>query len=219
MSTHIKNVLVIGANGSTGKIICRLLKNSDNYNPIAMIRDESQKGAFEELDISVVIADLEDKLEHAFQDIDRVIFAAGSGGETGLEKTIAVDLEGANRSIDLAKKHNVQKFVMLSSMGAEKPNEESKIYYYLKAKHFADEYLKDSGLAYTIVRPGALTNKSGQTEIEAAGVLNKRGSISREDVAKTLVHSLDLDVAPNVYFEIIEGDTEISEAIEELVER
>jgi uncharacterized protein YbjT (DUF2867 family) len=37
---------------------------------------------------------------------------------------------------------------------------------YLKAKHNADEYLKNSGLNYSIVRPGTLTNDSGLQTIE-----------------------------------------------------
>ncbi|MHA7130142.1 SDR family oxidoreductase [Algoriphagus namhaensis] len=219
MSNSIEIILIIGANGATGQIICDLLNDSEQYKPIAMIRKESQQDAFESKGIQTVLADLEENFENAFQDIDKVIFAAGSGGSTGLDKTIAVDLQGAQKAIDLAKKHNLKKFVMLSSMGAHRPDESSEIYEYLKAKHAADEYLKDSGLAYTIVRPGGLADHSGQGKIEAAGVMEKRGKISREDVAKTLVHVLPEEIAPDCYFEILEGDTKISEAIAELVER
>jgi uncharacterized protein YbjT (DUF2867 family) len=74
---------------------------------------------------------------------------------------------------------------------------------YLKAKHNADEYLKNSGLNYSIVRPGTLTNDSGLQTIELKHKLNKHGEISRVDVAQTLVQSLEDKTAANATFEII----------------
>jgi uncharacterized protein YbjT (DUF2867 family) len=56
-------------------------------------------------------------------------------------------------------KANIKKFVMLSSMGADKPEETTQLQEFLKAKYNADEYLKVSGLNYSIVRPGSLTNE------------------------------------------------------------
>jgi hypothetical protein len=44
-------------------------------------------------------------------------------------------------------------------MGADKPEETNSIARVLKAKYNADEYLKVSGLNYSIVRPGSLTNE------------------------------------------------------------
>jgi hypothetical protein len=78
----------------------------------------------------------------------------------------------------------------------------------LKAKHNADEYLKNSGLNYSIVRPGTLTNDSGLQTIELKHKLNKHGEISRVDVAQTLVQSLEDKTAANAT-EIIKGNTSI----------
>ncbi|MEP0713803.1 MAG: NAD(P)H-binding protein, partial [Algoriphagus sp.] len=150
---------------------------------------------------------------HAFENIDKVIFAAGAGGSSSDEKTIAVDQEGAKKSVDLAKKYHLKKYVMLSSMGAENPDEDSDLYKYLKAKHNADEYLKASGLEYTIVRPGGLTDDKGQGKIKAEQSFDESGKISREDVAKTLVHVLAHEVAHNSHFEILAGDVQIDEAV------
>jgi uncharacterized protein YbjT (DUF2867 family) len=217
MGQNIQNILVIGANGSTGQIICNLLQDSPSYRPVAMIRGESQKEHFEKRNIRTVLGDLEKDFEHAFENINRVIFAAGAGGSSSEEKTISIDQEGAKRSVALAKKYHIQKFVMLSSMGAEYPDKESKIYNYLKAKHSADEYLKNSGVDFTIVRPGNLTDKEGEGKIQARQSFDEIGEISREDVALTLVHVLGSDIAPNSYFEIIEGDKHIVEAVAGLV--
>ena len=92
-------MLVIGANGKTGKIISRLLKASKSYIPYAMIRSEDQKPYFQDLGIETRYGDLEQDFSEAFNQIDKVIFAAGSGGATGDDKTLAVDEKGAIKGI------------------------------------------------------------------------------------------------------------------------
>lgn len=218
MNTEKQKVLVIGANGSTGKIISKMLHNSSSYHPIAMIRKESQAKYFEEKGIETVLGDLEKDFEPAYKGISKVIFAAGSGGSTGPEKTKAVDQEGAIKSVELAKKHKIEKFVLLSSMGAGNPEDfkDSEMYGYLLAKHKADEHLTKSDLNYAIVRPGSLTNDPGTGKIEAAEKLGKRGKIAREDVAQTLVDVLDSKLASVISFEIIEGNDEIKDALSKL---
>lgn len=218
MNTEKQNVLIIGANGSTGRIICELLQNSPKYQPIAMIRKKSQAQYFEAKGIETVFGDLEKDFDPAYEGIKRVIFVAGSGGATGPEKTKTVDEEGAIKSIDLAKKHQVEKFVLLSSMGAGNPEDfkNSDLYVYLLAKQKADEHLVKSDLNYSIVRPGGLTNDSGTGKIEAAEKLGKKGKIPREDVAETLVEVLDSQLASIVTFEILEGQDIIKDAVEKL---
>lgn len=218
MNTEKQKVLVIGANGSTGRIICNLLKNSPQFNPVAMIRKKSQEEYFKDKKIETVSGDLEKDFEPAYQGIKRVIFAAGSGGSTGPEKTKAVDQDGAIKSVDLAKKHKIEKFVLLSSMGADNPDDfkDSKMYTYLLAKHNADEYLIKSDLNYAIVRPGSLTDDAGTGKIEAAVKLGKRGKITREDVAQTIVDTLDSKHASATSFEILEGEDKIKDALSNL---
>jgi uncharacterized protein YbjT (DUF2867 family) len=207
----MENILVAGANGTTGKKIINLLKASQYFNPIAMIRDEDQASQFKEDNVEYVIADLEKDLAHAVKNIDKVVFAAGSGGK----KVVEVDQEGAKRLIDVSKMANVKKFVMLSSMGADQPEKADDLKDYLKAKHNADEHLKSSGLNYTIVRPGALTNDNGTGRIKLDKSLSTQGEISRADVADTLVRTLNDDIANKATFEILKGESLISEALNE----
>jgi uncharacterized protein YbjT (DUF2867 family) len=61
---------------------------------------------------------------------------------------------------DASKKPISKKFVMLSSMGADKPEEASQLQEYLHAKTQCRRIFKSSGLQYSIVRPGTLTNDS-----------------------------------------------------------
>jgi len=206
----MENILVAGANGTTGKKIVNLLNESQYFNPIAMVRKEEQIAYFKAKNIETVLADLEQDVSVAFnKTIDKVVFAAGSGGK----KVVEVDQEGAKRLIDASNKNNVKKFVMLSSMGADQPQQAEQLQDYLKAKHNADEYLKSSGLNYSIVRPGSLTNGDLTNKIQLETKLNKSGEISRNDVAQTLVRSLNDDVANNATFEILKGETLIGDAL------
>lgn len=207
---EMENVLVAGANGTTGKKIVTLLKNSQYFEPIAMVRKKEQQEQFENENIKTVLGDLEKDVSHTVKDIDKVIFAAGSGGK----KVVEVDQEGAKNLIDASNNANIKKFVMLSSMGADNPEQTEDLKDYLKAKHNADEYLKSANIMHTIVRPGSLTNDAGTGKIELQDKLNKKGSITRDDVAQTLVRSLHDDAAINRTFEIIEGDTLISKAMD-----
>lgn len=208
----MENVLVAGANGTTGKIIVNLLKASQYFNPVAMVRKEEQQEQFTKENITTVLGDLEKDLSHTVENIDKVIFAAGSGGK----KVIAVDQEGAKNLMNASKKANIKKFVMLSSMGADNPKASEKLQEYLEAKHNADEYLKSSDLTYSIVRPGSLTNDGGTGKIKLKSKMEEQGSITRDDVAQTLVSSLHDDAAINQTFEIIQGDTLIDKAMDDI---
>jgi uncharacterized protein YbjT (DUF2867 family) len=209
MKNEKQNILVAGANGTTGRIIIELLKDSDVYRPIAMVRKQEQKDRFEKENVSVVLADLEQDLNHAVTNADKVIFAAGSKGKN----VIGVDQEGAKRLIDASKNAGAKKFIMLSTMGADDPSVSDTLEDYLRAKQNADNYLKDSGLHYTIVRPGSLTDKEGTGKIQLKEKIENHGSITRADVAETLVKALKDDVKHNQVFEILAGETLIENAL------
>lgn len=204
-----KKVLVAGANGTTGRIIIDLLKESKVYQPIAMVRKLEQKDHFEKQGVTTVIADLEKDLSQAVKNADKVIFAAGSKGENVIE----VDQEGAKNLINVAKVAGLEKFVMLSTMGADNPDKGGDLEDYLRAKQNADDYLKESGLNYSIVRPGRLTDEYGTGEIQINKDLGVQGSISRTDVARTLVEALDDDVMKNGVFEITDGNKIVEKAV------
>lgn len=212
MDNKKQNILVAGANGTTGRIIIDILKKSKEYNPVAMVRKEEQKERFEKDKVTTVLADLEDDLSQAVSQMDKVIFAAGSGGK----KVIEVDQDGAKRLIDASKQAKIKKFVMLSAMGTDDPSQGGDLKDYLEAKQVADKHLRKSGLNYVIVRPGHLTNEAGKGKIELESKLNKSGSISRADVAKTLVEVLGMSIMQNQTFEILEGENPIEKAVQSI---
>lgn len=209
----MEKILIVGATGNTGKRIIEILNNSQSFDPVAMIRKEEQKEIFEDMDVKWVLANLEEDVDHALKGIDKVIFAAGSGGDTGEDKTIAVDQEGAIRIIDAAKKAKVKKFVMLSAMGADDPEQHKKLQVYLEAKQKADEHLMNSGIPYTILRPGALTDDLGLAKVKLAEKLDEQGEISRDDVAFLLVMSLADPLVKNKIIEALEGKEPIKSAL------
>lgn len=210
----MEKILIVGATGSTGKRIIEILRNSQSFKPVAMIRKEEQKEIFEDMDVDWVLGDLEQEdLSPTMKEIDKVIFTAGSGGETGPEKTTEVDEKGAIKIIDAAKKAKVKKFIMLSSMGADEPSKHKKLEHYLDAKATADRHLRDSGLDFTILRAGALTDDLGMGKVKLAKKLDSTGEISRDDVAFLLIMSLADPLVKNMTFEAIEGEEAIKSAM------
>lgn len=206
------NVLIAGAHGDVGQRITDLLSRSE-HAATAMVRDEDQVPEMEEFGVETVVADLREEVTHAVEGHDAIVFAAGSSGED----VEGVDRDGAIRTIEAAEELDVPRFVMLSAMNADEPEESpDALRDYLIAKGEADDRLRSSELAYTIVRPGSLTNDPGTGSIEAAEKLDERGEITRDDVAQTLVATLDMDTTYGRTFEILEGDTPIYAALEEL---
>lgn len=208
-------VLVIGANGNTGTRVVHLLKEHD-HEPRAMIRHVDQKPKFDAMDTETVRADLEKDVRHAFDGCDAVVFTAGSGSRTGPEKTEAVDRDGAIRAIDAAAEAGARRFVMLSSMGADPESEGHEISHYFRAKGVADEHLRESGLDYTIVRPGRLTDRPAATYIDADERLGRHGEISRDDLAEVLVACLELPNTRGKTFEVLAGERPLKKALEAL---
>ncbi|MGP4066870.1 SDR family oxidoreductase [Oceanobacillus sp. M65] len=206
-------VLVIGANGDVGKNIVKNIKNTKELEPVAMIRKEEQIDYFKDLGVETVLADLESDFEKAYHKIDAVVFAAGSGPNTGPDKTIIIDQEGAIEAADLAMKNGVERFVLLSSMGADQPKGASEGKFYLYAKHRADEYLKTTNLNYTIVRPGALTDDPGEGKVNLQESGTEFGKVPREDVAAVIVHLLTKKKANGKVYEVVSGNTEVANVL------
>ncbi|AQX54852.1 SDR family oxidoreductase [Priestia flexa] len=212
-------VLVIGANGQIGQKVVRLLHANEQYTVRAMVRKEEQLEKLKNENIEAVYASLEGtvkELEAAMKGCDAVVFTAGSGGSTGSDKTLLIDLDGAAKSIEAAENVGVNRFIMVSALQAhhrENWNENLKPYYV--AKHYADKILEASSLDYTIIRPGGLTNDAGTGKVDVATNLT-RGTIPREDVAKVVVASLTEEGTYKKSFDLLAGDKNIEQALKTL---
>ena len=203
-------VLVVGANGQIGHQVVEKLKDK-GHDPVAMVRKEEQTKQFKDKGINTVLGDLEKDFSHAFEGVDTVVFAAGSGGNTGPDMTLVIDQEGAIETVDNAKNAGVKHFVIVSSMGADSPKEQKDIKHYMYAKHRADEYLKSSGLNYTIIRPGMLQNEAGTGKVSLSEENQAFGNVQRADVASVIVQSVDSNKAENKVYTLLEGDTPVED--------
>ncbi|TFB21344.1 SDR family oxidoreductase [Filobacillus milosensis] len=213
-------VLVVGANGQIGKQATEMLQESDEHHVRAMVRKEDQLNEFKEKGIEAVLADLEgpvDQLTQAADGCDAVIFAAGSGGKTGADKTLLIDLDGAVKMVEAAEKAGVKRFLMVSALQAHnRENWNEKICHYYVAKHYADIALVQSSLNHTIVRPGGLLNEEGTGKIRVAENLPERATVPREDVARVLVASINEEQTFNRGFDLLSGEESVKEALKKL---
>ncbi|GGF40891.1 SDR family oxidoreductase [Echinicola rosea] len=209
-------VLVIGANGQIGHLIVESLQKADDFIPVAMVRKEEQVAALKERSVDTVLSDLEGPVEDlakAMEGIDAVVFTAGSGGKTGDDKTLLIDLDGAVKCIEAAEKTGVKRFVMISALQANnRENWNDSLRPYYVAKHYADRMLEMSSLDYTIIRPGGLLNEPGTGKVNAGGQLD-RSTIPRADVAQTVLEVLKTNRTIQKSFDLVSGDDSIADAL------
>ena len=93
---------------------------------------------------------------------DAVVFAAGAGPGSGAERKLTIDRDGAIKLLAAARSAAVERYVMVSSIGAEEPPDGDDVFsVYLRAKAQADAALAESDRAWTIVRPGFLDDEPG----------------------------------------------------------
>jgi uncharacterized protein YbjT (DUF2867 family) len=168
-----------------------------------------------------VLLDLEDttvaRLADAIRGADAVVFSAGAGSGSGAERKWTIDYGGAVALIEAARLASVERYLMVSAMGATNPPDGEDVFsIYLQAKAKADQELMASGLAWTIVRPGGLTDDP-PTGLVNLGPEVPRGSVPRSDVAAVLVAALDETRTAGHTFEVTSGDTPIEKAITQLL--
>lgn len=185
------NVLVAGATGKTGRRVVAAL-SARGHRPIALVRAGSDTSVLQ-ANVQLRRGDLTELADDVCGGCDAVVFAAGAGSSTSRDMTERVDRDGAKRLMDLADQANVQRFVMLSSVGAGDPDPDSELAHYLQAKHDADEYLKASNLTYAIIRPVTLTDEDGSGEIRLDDDVDVDGEAARGDVAAVLAAAVDND--------------------------
>lgn len=213
------NIVVVGANGQIGNKLVHLIKEEGQHHVTAMVRKEEQAKSFEDKGIQTVLANLEDSVENlakAIEGADMLCFTAGSGGNTGFDKTLLIDLDGAVKMMEAAEKVGVKRFILVSALQAnnrENWSEEIKPYYV--AKHYADRMLENSTLTYTIIRPGGLLNEAGTGKIQVSEKITS-GTIPREDVARTILASFTNESTYNRSFDLISGELSIENALNKL---
>jgi uncharacterized protein YbjT (DUF2867 family) len=212
------DILVVGGHGQVALRLLKLL-SAQGHTARGLIREPDQAADLTAVGAVPVLGDLENdrSLDSYVKGADAVVFAAGAGPGSGDARKRTVDLGGAVKLVDAARNTGVRRYVQISSIGADRPDRGGdSMRAYLVAKAEADAYLTASGLDWTIVRPGSLTNDPGTGRVQVSTTLGNRGPVPRDDVAAVVAASLTEDHTIGLTFELFTGDSPIPQALAEL---
>ncbi len=211
------DVLVAGGHGQIALLLHPLLaRRGDRAR--ALIRDPAQAADVRAAGAEPVLGDLEasDDLAPLLAGADAVVFAAGAGPGSGAERKRTLDRDGAVELIAAAQGTGVDRYVMVSAMGAASPPQGDEVFaVYLRAKAEADAALAASGLDFTVIRPGRLTDDPPTGRVTVGPRLD-RGAIPRADVAAVLAETLHTASTVGATFDLLGGPTPVTEALASL---
>jgi uncharacterized protein YbjT (DUF2867 family) len=211
-------VLVIGGHGKVGLRLLRLLAH-DGHRGRGVIRNPEQASDLEVAGAEAVLCDLErgDDLRPHVGAADAIVFAAGAGPGSGPARKRTVDFGAAVKSMEAASESGVTRFVIVSSIGThDVAGAAEAMRPYLEAKRDADDALRQSGLEWTIVKPGHLTDAPGSGRVQVSRSFGGRADVPRDDVALVLLECLQAPNTIGVEFELFEGEVPAREAIRSL---
>jgi len=211
-------IAVVGGRGQVARLLHPLLVEA-GHTPVALVRDEGDRAELEDLGAQVRLLDLEEQdavaYAAAFEGCEAVVFAAGGGPDGNIERKRTVDLEGSLKSIEGAQRAGIARFVQISAIGVDDAlgdDVEPVWAAYVEAKRDADAALRASHLAWTIIRPGRLTDEPA-TGLVALGPDLARGDVTRADVAAVVAAVLDDDATVGRQWVLVEGDHRVADAI------
>ncbi|MDP8978550.1 MAG: SDR family oxidoreductase [Actinomycetota bacterium] len=214
------DVAIAGGHGKVALHTSRLLAAREDAVR-GLIRDESQRDDLHAVGAEPVLCDLEratpEELAEAIRGADAVVFAAGAGPGSGAARKETVDYGGAATLLEAAKSAGVDRYVIVSAMGAREPPEGDDVFsVYLRAKARADRELMASDRAWTVLRPGSLTDDAPTGRVRLDRQV-PRGEVPRADVAAVIVAILDDDRTAGQVMELVAGDTPIPDALAAVV--
>ncbi len=208
------NVVIVGGHGKIGLRLEKILAERGD-SPRGIIRKTEQADDLEKIGAEPIVLDIENvEIDDAVAGADAVVFAAGAGPGSGPARKRTVDYGGAVALVEAATTHGIKRYLMVSSIGADHPDRWSEeMTPYFEAKAEADKFLMESGLDYTIVRPGHLTDDPGTGKVKVAEDLPESGSVTRDDVALVLAELLTAENTIGKAFDLVGGEKPVPEAI------
>ena len=212
----MSRILLIGGHGKVALLLEPLLVEA-GHQVTAVIRNADHEADVAATGAAPLVADGEaldtDQLSALVSGNDVVVWSAGAGGGSP-ERTYAVDRDAAIRSIDAAGRAGARRYVMVSYFGAgldHGVDPDNSFFPYAEAKAAADEYLRASGLDWTIVAPSTLTldAPTGRIDVEATA----SGSVSRADVAAVVAATVDTSTTIGEMIRFNAGSVPIADAL------
>lgn len=214
----MSTIAIVGGHGQIARRLIPLLV-SLHHTPLALVRNPAQVAELEELGARVRMLDIEadeaDAFAKAFDGAHAVVFAAGGGPDGDIGRKKSVDLGGSIKSIDGAKQAGIHRFVQVSAVGVDDPipDDTGAVWRaYVEAKRDADAALRTSGLDWTIIRPGGLTDDPGTGKVELGSDVG-RGEVTRDDVAAVLAEVIDSGHGIGQQWTLQGGDVPVKDAV------
>lgn len=213
-------IVIAGGHGQIARQLGRLV-TQDGHDVVGLIRNAEHVPDLEADGVGWKHLDLEDtsveELTEAVRGADAVVFAAGGGADGNAARKETVDKGGAVMLADAAIAAGVRRYVMVSSMGQDRIDEDSDEVFqvYLRAKRDADDHLRaQDALDWTVVQPGKLTDDVPTGTVAVGDV--DYGSVTRGDVAHVLAEVLEADNTIGRTFAVIGGDQPVADAVRKL---
>jgi len=206
-STAADLVLVAGATGKTGQhVVSQLLENGYAVRALVRNADAATEKLDQQVELAVGDVTVPESLKGAFKDVTQVVSAIGASEKEGANSPEFVDYAGNNNLVDAAHEAGVEQFILVSSMGVTHEDHVLNRIFgnVLIWKMKSEDYLRNSGVHYTVIRPGGLHDKAGGEQLvvfEQADTV-KTVSIARADVATVCVAALGNAEAIDKTFEV-----------------
>ena len=211
------HVVVAGGHGQIALLLYPELL-ARGHTAAGLIRNPDHAADLQVALATPVVCDMEaeDVLTDYLDNADAVVFAAGAGPGSGDERKQTVDLGAALKLMRACEDAGVRRYLMISAMGAADPASGSEpMLPYLKAKAGADQALRESGLDYTIVRPGKLTGDAPTGRVQIAERLDY-GDVTRADVAAVLAACLEEPSTFGLTFDLVGGEASVDDELQRL---
>lgn len=213
-------IVIAGGHGQIALRLERLLAARGD-EAAGIIRNPEQAEDLRAAGAEPVVLDLEsatvEEAAEVLRGADAAVFAAGAGPNSGTERKDTVDRGAAVLFADAAERAGVRRYVVVSSMGADPDHPGDEVFdVYLRAKGAADADVRArSGLDWTILRPGMLTNDAGTGQVLLAASTG-RGPVPRDDVAAVLMELLDTPATAGLTLELISGNVPLTVAVKDV---
>lgn len=213
-------IVIAGGHGQIALRLERLLAARGD-EVAGVIRRAEQADDLREAGAEPLVCDLEsasvEEVAGLLEGADAAVFAAGAGPGSTAGRKDTVDRGAAVLFADAAERAGVRRYVVVSSMGADPAHQGDEVFdAYLRAKGEADVSVRArSGLDWTILRPGMLTDDAG-TGLVRLEASTGRGPVPRDDVAAVLAELVDTPATAGLTLELISGSAPVMVAVKSI---
>lgn len=209
-------VLVTGAGGQTGRLVVESLVGA-GHDVLGVVRSPQAAADLQAAAAASRVCDLTQlapsELVSMFEGEDAAVWAAGAGYGADPE---VVDGDACIAASTAADAAGVSRWVQISSMYADRPEQgQPFLQPVLRAKRRSDEAVASTGLGWTVIRAGGLTNDIGTGQVHLGSLLDS-GMVSRADVAAVALACLATPSTARSAFDLVSGMTPIDAALRAL---